>query len=128
VVLLDQVVQVLRRAQLRVHGQQAIGFEWTQIAYQQEQNGTRTADDPGLRRGGAVRLPGAGRQVRELEAAALGRSDRADVPACLRQRAAGVGAEMRQPLGTAVFGGVLGVTGFGQPRSILYMNTVDRNR
>ena len=37
-----------------------IGFEWTELAYQQEQREHRAAD---LRRGGAVRLPGAGGAV-----------------------------------------------------------------
>ena len=48
----------------------------------------RHADLAGVRRRRAVRLPGAGRAVRELEAAAGHRADRADVPARFRHRPA----------------------------------------
>ena len=46
----------------------------------------RHADPARVRRGRTVRLPRAGRPVRELEAAARGRADRADVPAGLGHR------------------------------------------
>ena len=45
------------------------------------------ADDAGVRRRRALCLPGAGGELRELEAAALGGADRADVPARLRHGA-----------------------------------------
>ncbi len=56
-----------------------IGFEWTELAFQQQLQGTPTL----LVFGAAALfvLPGPGRPVRKLALAARGRSDRADVPA-----------------------------------------------
>ena len=59
-----------------------IGYEWTELAFQQEQKGT--PHDPGVRCRRPVRLSGSGRAVRELEIAAVCRADRADVP-CWRR-------------------------------------------
>ena len=55
------------------------GYEWTELALQQKHR--RQHRRPGVRPGGGVRLPGAGRALRERDPAVLGDPDRADVPA-----------------------------------------------
>ena len=55
------------------------GFEWTELALQEKLAGNTRPPD--LRRLGGVRLPAAGGAIRELDAAARGHPDRADVPA-----------------------------------------------
>jgi hypothetical protein len=61
-------------------------FEWTDLSYQQVTGGNAAAllCVPDLR---AVRVPGAGRAIWQLEPAVRGDPDRADVPA---RRAPGV--------------------------------------
>ena len=60
------------------------GYEWTELAYQQKLAGNTAMLVFGASR--AVRLPGAGGAIRELDAAALHHPDRADVPAGGDQR------------------------------------------
>ena len=55
-----------------------IGFEWTELAFQQQQRGDAAL--LAVWRGRAVRVPGARRTIRELEIAARGGVDRTDVP------------------------------------------------
>lgn len=66
-----------------------IAFEWTDLAFQQQQRGTPYHSR--LRRSGSLRVSGSGRTIRELEAPAGDRPNRADVPArvCLRPARAG---------------------------------------
>ena len=65
----------------------ASSFEWTELTYQQILAGNTTVLRlPAVR---AARVPGAGRAVRELVAAAGGHPDRADVPALSRSPASG---------------------------------------
>ena len=61
------------------------GFEWTEIALQEKVAGNTAVDRVQPRRG--VRVPAAGRAVRERAAAAGGDPDRADVPASRRSAA-----------------------------------------
>ena len=58
--------------------------EWTELALLQLQTGNTAMLR--LRAGGGARVPGAGRAVRELVAAAGGDPGRADVPALLDRR------------------------------------------
>jgi multidrug efflux pump subunit AcrB len=139
-----------------------IGFEWTEIAYQQEQKGTPTIlvfgaaalfiflvlaakllfrGMPidilaqigfvvlvGLAAKNAILIAEFARQAQDAgtapEEAAVSAARRRLRPILMTSLAfilgvaplvvaTGAGAEMRQSLGTAVFGGMLGVTGFG---------------
>ena len=72
----------------RDHGQggaqelpKSMGYEWTELTFQQIEAGKGLAQQTHLPTGSALRLHGAGRAVRELVAAAGDPADRADVRA-----------------------------------------------